>query len=483
MPEEPLPPLRVREADGSPNVIPVFDMVFSGATLTKTGPTTVQVLVDSGAGGTGAPTDAPYVTYSANATLSAERILTAGSSVTLVTDLTAIYVNALTGGGATTVYAATGNQYVTISAAADLTDEYVFQASTGISLTSAGNILLVHYGSLLVTSTRAINTTAPLAGGGNFSADRTFTVDTLAVVSSGRSISTLFPVSGGGNLSADRTFAVDTAFLVTSARTITAGVGLTGGGNLSADRTVDLVTGGAGQYVITSVGAAEGIAWINTAAAGGGPVYAPTGGFYIAYAPDIDLTAERILIAGTNLQVASDTTNFFVSVSAKTIRIPLALLTIQPDSANAFWTARTGANVDFAEVRFLDAGEGIATWWGIVPFNVAPSPRWNLDLYSVAGTATAAGSAMYTVVSKAVATGEDLDSAAYTLIASAQVSSIFRSTTLTISAVSGGNFDAVVAVSNGDYLLVQLNRHGGQVVDSIGDFWDIKAVTMKVDVL
>lgn len=45
-----------------------------------------------------APTGGEYVTYVANNTLSAERVLTAGSSVMLVTDATAIYINALTGG-------------------------------------------------------------------------------------------------------------------------------------------------------------------------------------------------------------------------------------------------------------------------------------------------------------------------------------------------------------------------------------------------
>ena len=248
---ESIPPLRVRDADGSPNFIPVFDLVFSGATITRVGAAGAQVRVDSGAGGTGAPEGAPYITWSSNAVLTAERILTAGSSVTIVTDATNVYVNALTGGGATTVYAATGNQYVTISAAADLTDEYTILGSTGISLTSAGNVLYVHYGSLLVTSSR----------------------------------------------------------------TITAGVGLTGGGNLSADRTLDFSTGATGQYVITSAGSPEGIVWINTAGAGGGPVYAPTGGVYLTYAPDADLTAERIVIAGTGVTVASDGTNFFTSVN------------------------------------------------------------------------------------------------------------------------------------------------------------------------
>ena len=46
----PLPPLRIKESDGSPNVIPVFDIALSNLTLTNLGGG--KVLID-GAGGTG----------------------------------------------------------------------------------------------------------------------------------------------------------------------------------------------------------------------------------------------------------------------------------------------------------------------------------------------------------------------------------------------------------------------------------------------
>jgi hypothetical protein len=108
---------------------------------------------------------------------------------------------------------------------------------------------------------------------------------------------------------------------------------------------------------------------------------------------------------------------------------------------------------------------------------------WNLEILSIAGTATVAGSAVYSVRGKAVAVGEDLDAVAYTLITSAQVSSIFRSNTLAVSAVSGGNFDSVVSLSANDYLFLEVNRHGGNAGDTISDFWDVKAVTARMNVL
>ena len=161
MSQETPPPLRIREEDGSPDAIPVYTIIVSNGTLTQAGPGTVRLA-------TGA------------------------------------------GGGTSPVYAATGNQYVTISAAADLTDEYVIRASTGLSLTSGSNILFVHYGSLLVTSSRTINTTYPLSGGANLSADRTLIVDTAFLVTSARTLSAGSGLSGGGDLSADRAFSVNT---------------------------------------------------------------------------------------------------------------------------------------------------------------------------------------------------------------------------------------------------------------------------------
>lgn len=55
-----------------------------------------------------------------------------------------------------------------------------------------------------VSSTRAINTTAPLFGGGDLSTDRTLTLG-IDAVSSTRAVNAGFGLAGGGDLSADRT--------------------------------------------------------------------------------------------------------------------------------------------------------------------------------------------------------------------------------------------------------------------------------------
>lgn len=125
-----------------------------------------------------------------------------------------------------------------------------------------------------VSTTRAINTTAPLTGGGNLSADRTLSIPaaTAAVdgylaaadfttfnskVGTTRAINTTAPLNGGGNLSADRTLTITQSATgadgylssvdwntfnnkVGTARSISTTAPLAGGGNLSADRTLSI---------------------------------------------------------------------------------------------------------------------------------------------------------------------------------------------------------------------------------------------------
>jgi hypothetical protein len=71
-----------------------------------------------------------------------------------------------------------------------------------------------------VPATRLVNTTAPLSGGGDLSADRTLSVSTSpssgSAVGTGRMINTTAPLTGGGDLSADRTLAASTVTSVAS---------------------------------------------------------------------------------------------------------------------------------------------------------------------------------------------------------------------------------------------------------------------------
>ena len=151
----------------------------------------------------------------------------------------------------------------------------IIKAGTGITIDPPSGVGVVTItadgGGGGVPTTRNINTTAPLAGGGNLSADRTLSIPkaTAAVdgylaaadfttfnnkVSTSRSISTTAPLSGGGDLSSDRTLTISQSgagadgYLsstdwntfnnkVATSRTISTTAPLTGGGDLSANRT------------------------------------------------------------------------------------------------------------------------------------------------------------------------------------------------------------------------------------------------------
>jgi len=104
-----------------------------------------------------------------------------------------------------------------------------------------------------VPATRQINTTAPLTGGGDLSADRTLAITLTGggsgAVGTGRTIATTAPLTGGGDLSADRTLALTTSPAgqtpvgVTRLITTTAPLKIDGGAsaNLSADRTLSII--------------------------------------------------------------------------------------------------------------------------------------------------------------------------------------------------------------------------------------------------
>ena len=344
------PPLRIRDADGSPDVLPVFSVILSdNLSVVRRGPGEVALTVSTGGGGAGA------------------------------------------------TYAATGNQYLTMAAAADLTAERILQAGTGlilfnlgandsagfalivpVSATSGGTGLSSYSAGQLVYAAAAnpaaltrLDSAAALnvlVSGASPSWDKVGAghVNT-SLVTSARTLTFLYPLTGGGDLSADRTQSVDTAFLVTSARTISAGAGLSGGGNLGADRTISLVTpvsvasggigaatltafgilygsgasavqatsapnlgqlmvgsglnqapivvksGTTGQRLISSGGAIGNLAWINTAAVG-----AAVDNSYVVVGLAGDLTAERVLTGSTGLTLTDGGANGNAELSVNT---------------------------------------------------------------------------------------------------------------------------------------------------------------------
>ena len=90
----------------------------------------------------------------------------------------------------------------------------------------------------VVRTSRNIIAGDGLVGGGALSADITVEVDNT-VVRNSRNITAGDGILGGGNLSSDRTFSVDSS-VVRTTRTITAGSGLSGGGALSSNITLNI---------------------------------------------------------------------------------------------------------------------------------------------------------------------------------------------------------------------------------------------------
>ena len=173
MSQEGLPPLRIREEDGSPNAIPVYEIIVSNGTLVQDGPGRVRLATGAGggggitpplivsSGGTGAATftnrgiligsgTQPIEALAAmvrgqlvvgsDATL-APKFLNIGShgqvlSVSTAGPLGLIWSD--TSSPAQITFAATGNSYVVMGLAADLTAERVLAASTGLGLVDGG---------------------------------------------------------------------------------------------------------------------------------------------------------------------------------------------------------------------------------------------------------------------------------------------------------------------------------------------------------
>lgn len=258
MPDGGIPPLRVKDVSGSPNIIPVFQVTISGGTVINNGGGKITLQMGTGATGAAGPSGgmaigSSVVLGASGAVLFVDSSLNLGQNpsnfwwdnglVRLgVGNSTPAMSLDVTGSGRTTSVFVLGVQATSAGHAvrADRTLSTTYPIAGGGNFTADRTVTADT--AFLVTSNRTINTTYPVAGGGNLSADRTVTLDTAFLVNTGETLSTLYPIAGGGNLSANRTFSVDTAFLVTSARTVSAGSGLSGGGTLGADVTFSVNT-------------------------------------------------------------------------------------------------------------------------------------------------------------------------------------------------------------------------------------------------
>lgn len=357
---ETLPSLRVLESDGSPNAIPVYTIEISGATVTRISATGVRILIDSGAGASGAPTTGEYLTYAANATLSAERVIAASDNITIVSSGTSFLISAITNaGGSSVIYAQSGDLFLAYGASTNMTAERIVAASDNITIISSG-----------------------------------------------------------------------TSFLISA------------------------VTNN-----ISNLISAE----------------------YLSYAANATLSAERVVAASNNITIVSSGTSFLLSATTsptrRFIRIPMALMSVEVNSGNAYWTAQTDqgtVRMDKAYVNMTDSGRSISTWWCDVPTNLDATPAWTLDIVSEAAILGATGGlAVLFIDGMTVTHGESANTVAGSTAQLVAGNSFLMQTAgiLTISTMTATNFDATLATSATDYMKVKITRMGN--VDTFNSDWYI----------
>jgi len=262
--------------------------------------------------------------------------------------------------------------------------------------------------------------------------------------------------------------------------TYAANAGLTAERVVAASDNITIVSSGT-SFLISA----------NTGAGGSGVVYAETGDTFLVYSASTSLTNERVIAASDNITIVSSGTSFLISAitnggggGTQVISIPMALLTVEVNSGNAFWTAATDlTNMDRAYVNHVDSGRSVSTWWCKMPRNLNATPAWGVDIYSqaVAG-GSAGGFIVLNVDGMSVAIGESANTLAASTIQLVAAGSFRLNTAdiLSICTLATTNFDASLATSATDIVKIKLTRQGN--ADTLNSDWWIYAVDVNCTV-
>ena len=231
-----------------------------------------------------------------------------------------------------------------------------------------------------------------------------------------------------------------------------------------------LPVGSHGQMLTVDTSVAGALIWANTLGGASGAIYAATGNSYATLNFETDLTGEFRLVQSGNSVTISTAGNLIIinaitnaaaqgGAGVATVKIPMALMSVEVNSGNAYWTAATNGTVlDESYIVHIDSGRSISTWWCRVPYNVNSSPAWNLDVSSYP-TASSAGIIVLSLSGTTVTHGESANGAVTGLVAGGSFG-LQQIGILTVSTMSATNFDGTLATSAGDYMKVQLIRHG-----------------------
>jgi len=311
-----------------------------------------------------------------------------------------------------------------------------------------------------------------LVGTGSHGAQQFFRIqasDNATVVINGTGIFISATTNAGSS--------TNTAGLVQSSLTISTTYPLSGGGDLSANRTLFVVTGGAGQVLITSGGVSGGLTWVNTLGGATGSVYAPTGGSYIVFSADTDLTNEKVLTASNNITITTDSTTIWISATTGAAGAGGGSGTVNAGSAgNLTYYASAGTSVDdlligsagtilavnssgaLHQYFLLRASDNATVVVNGTSFNVSATTAnisGKQDLIAIPLTTTSGGTGRTTIGSAHTILGVNSSEASltyYAVLASNQTTVTKAGTAIFISASTTGLAQSAVTVSAGSGL-------------------------------
>lgn len=262
-----------------------------------------------GSGGTGKTTSGNYAALLGVSDGLQYFAIQASDNVTIVNAGTSIFISATTNaGGSGVVYAATGNKYVVMDLAGDLTGEFrLVQSGNSISITTATGLITIN------------------AVTGNLSTKQDTITYPLGINSGGTGLSSVLSATNLIGFNSSDTTKMDSYRLVGS-------------------DNVTIVRVGTGYFFSANTG---------TGASTSGIIYAPTGGFYVAWSADNLLASEKVLTASNNITITTDATAIYISAN-----------TGAGGSGSGASTANTYVVTDFtsdlsSEFRLVQSGNSI----------------------------------------------------------------------------------------------------------------------------
>ena len=231
-----------------------------------------------------------------------------------------------------------------------------------------------------------------------------------------------------------------------------------------------------------------GVAALTVTTGGGGSstVYAATANSYIVLNTATDLTGEFRLAQSGNSITISTADNVVIinavtnSGGVKTVRLPMSLWTVQVNSGNSFWTAKSGTNLDQSYVAYADSGAGLATFWTHVPTNLAATPAWGVDLYHSAEVGNG-GNIILFLNARVASNGATVDSTTTNLV-NGGTFLVNTVGVLTVSTMTATNFDSTLAISATHLIFMTVRRLASNAGDTVNAQWNLHSASLRTDV-